>query len=174
MATVTERIQELRRRRNGRYYDLVREAGKNSGAFIDDDLRELDEVALLLGKSQKVLTDDLNAAARLHALTRQLADAEDQKPAADRNITKLDGRIKQAVVDRNEASDARNVAKRRCDGEAARSADAAYNVALSAVSRLQGEAKTARKPVAACMMLPKLIGDLVTLNPWLRECVGVG
>ena len=177
MSTTIERIKSLRANREGRYHDLLIEAGRcecNGREFIHDDLAELDEVSRELGKSVKTLADDLNAATRFHALKRQLADGENQKPAADRNITKLDGRIKQAVADRNEANDARNSAKCRCDTEATRAAGQAYTRATGDISRLQNEVKAARKPLAACEVLPKQLSELAALNPGLRVCADGG
>ncbi|MCH8852571.1 MAG: hypothetical protein IID41_07930 [Planctomycetes bacterium] len=173
MPTTIERIKGLRANREGRYHDLLREAGAcdasgNGRELTHDDLKDLDETSLLLGRPVKTLADDLNAATRFHALTRQLADAEDQKPAADRNITKLDDQLKQAVANRNAANDARNTAKCRCDTEAGRVAEKAYNHAAGEISRLQNEAKAVRKPLAACEVLPKQISELVAQHPWVR------
>ncbi|MCH8968601.1 MAG: hypothetical protein IIA66_05730 [Planctomycetes bacterium] len=172
-STTIERIKSLRANREGRYHDLLIEAGRcecNGREFLRDDLVDLDEVARALDKSERMLADDLNAATRFHTLKRQLADGENQKPAADKNIAKLDGQIKQAVANRNAANDARNSAKCRSDTEAGRVAEKAYNHAAGEISRLQNEVKQARRPLAACEVLPKQISELATLNPWLRIC----
>ena len=174
MARTTERIQELRRRRQGRYFDLCREAGacdasSNGRELTGDDLKDLDQVSRDLGKSERMLADDIAASVQFHRLTQQLRDAEDQKPAADRNITKLDDQLKQAAASRNAANDARNTAKCRCDMEAGQVAEKAYNYVAGEISRLQNETKAARKPLAVCELLPKQLTELATLNPWLRQ-----
>ena len=171
-----ERIGELRRRRLGRYHDLVIEAGVcdasgNGRELTHDDLRDLDETALLLGKTERALTDDLVASQRFHQLSRQLAAAEDQKPGTEKTIAKLSGQIKQAVADRNAANDARNTARRSGKPEAAMDRDREYACATGEISRLENEVSQARRPLAACELLPKQISELAALNPWLRVCV---
>ena len=135
MSTVIERIKSLRANRQGRYHDLVIEAGSN-GEFIDDDLRELDEIALLVGKSERALADDLAAATRWHQFTGQLRDAEAAKPEAEKNIAKLSGQIEQAIAARGKANDARQSARYRRDTEATRSAEQGYSHATGEINRL--------------------------------------
>ena len=167
MSTVIERIKSLRANRQGRYHDLVIEAGSN-GEFIDDDLRELDEIALLVGKSERALTDDLAAATRWHQFTGQLRDAEAERPAAERNIDRMTGQIKEAVKARNAANDAKRSAQYRRDGKGAKAGQQAYTRATGEISRLESELKQGRRPLAACEVLPKQISALVAANPWLK------
>ncbi|MCH8852014.1 MAG: hypothetical protein IID41_05110 [Planctomycetes bacterium] len=175
MARTTERIQELRRRRQGRYFDLCREAGacdasSNGRELTGDDLKDLDQVSRDLGKSERMLADDIAASVQFHRLTQQLRDAEGEKVSSTKTVARLNDRIKEAVASRDAANDARNSAKYRCDTEAGRVAEKAYNHAAGEISRLQNETKAARKPLAACELLPKQIVSIATANPWVRGC----
>ena len=171
MSRTIERLKEHKARRVGYYRDLIRESGacESSGReFSDGDVKALFGVAAELNLSERTVADDLAASCRFHGLTEQLATAEDQKSATEKTIAKLNDQIKQAVGDRNAANDARTSARHRRDTDATRGAEQAYTRATGEISRLQNEIKQVRRPLAACEVLPKQIGDLVGLRPWLK------
>ena len=112
MSTI-ERIRKLRTNRLGHHYDLLREAGAcdasgNGRELTHDDLTDLDETALLLGRSERALTDDLAASLRYRVLQNQLFDAEAAIPEAKRKATSLEEQITAAVQRHKSAVDVAN------------------------------------------------------------------
>ena len=163
MPRTTERIQELRRRRQGRYFDLCREAGacdasSNGRELTGDDLRDLDQVSRDLGKSERMLADDLNAASRFHVLTRQVADDEDQKPAAVKAVATIEVRLE----------DVRSRVKEN-GGIIVCGKNHKTSVALqSELLSLQDEHRQAHARLGQSEAGKREINSLVAANPWLR------
>ena len=155
-----ERIQELRRRRLGRYQDLVR--ASCNGTFIDDDLRELDEIALLLGKTDRALADDLNAATRFCTLTRQVTDAENQKPDAEAQADRIRQRIESLSKERNAMG-----APRRENHEATREYNNKRSQIEGEITKLKDDHRAARKPIGRAEVAGRQLDQLIAANPWL-------
>ena len=163
MSIVIERIQELRRRRQGRYFDLCREAGAcdasgNGRELTHDDLKDLDQVSRELGKSERALTDDLAAARSYYALSTQLAKAEDVKLQAEKQLVEVEKRIENVRAE-----------IRQIGGIVLNGPMHSESVKLSSqLTALQSEHKQARAPLGRVEVARRQLDELRARCPWLE------
>ena len=158
----------MRTNRQGRYFDLLKEAGAcdasgNGRELTDDDLKDLDQASRDLGKSERTLADDLAAAVRFHQLRRQLSDTEAATPGAEKRADQIMQRIESLSKERCAMA-----APRRENHEATREYNNKRSQIEGEITKLQNDHKAARRPLVVREVLPKQISALVAANPWLK------
>ena len=156
-----ERLREHKARRLGYYRDLICEAGacdNNGQQFTDGDLKSLFGVAAELNMSERAVADDLTAATRWHALSTQVARAEDVKPQAEKSIAKTEKQIADARAQQKQLGSVTHGGQH----------DKEHQALASELTTLQQQHREARKPIGRAEVAAKQLDELRVRCPWLK------